>query len=213
MNIFGFQVPKITQKIPLILFVVFAAGAATNTQAAGAATNTQAAGAATSTQAAETEPTNGVDTAKAASSIADDEGSRTEAQSRGPASVTVENGVTVYQLDPRMRVERLKKKGYRVRMVSDIPKENPWLDPSPRLRDKVLARARLGSKTKGWDTLAKDMLFLRAQEQPLENMIAFYPKFSREELVRLQGAIRQAKGEANGESQGDAQGATRGAKK
>lgn len=114
--------------------------------------------------------------------------------SAAPKAAAVSNGVTILQLDPKFPVGRLRKAGYRVRTYASINREDPWRDPSVQLRDDLFSRVGLQESTKDWDHLAKDLLFLRAQDQSLERLAGNYPKIPRARLARLQKTIRRAKG-------------------
>jgi len=116
------------------------------------------------------------------------------ASKAAPKVAAASNGVTILQLDPKFPVGRLRKAGYRVRTYASINREDPWRDPSVQLRDDLFSSVGLQKSTKDWDHLAKDLLFLRAQDQSLERLAGNYPKIPRALLARLQKTIRRAKG-------------------
>lgn len=133
-------------------------------------------------------------------SVEDDEAQEVMAVSgRAPASLGRQaipgaNGVTILQVDPRFSVAPLRKAGFRVKTYDQIGHVDPWRDPNAKLRDDVFARAGLQAATRNWDVIDKDMLFLRAQDQPLERLVKNYPGLSRSTLVSLQKTVRRMKG-------------------
>ena len=113
---------------------------------------------------------------------------------RHPSSVTDSNGMTVIQLDPSMPTEGLKAAGYDVTTADEFNQYDPWTEPSPRLRDRLFAEAGVRPYIGRFDHLKKDMLFLRAQEDSLDQLAKRYPGIPTRVLWTLQQLITGEKG-------------------
>jgi hypothetical protein len=120
---------------------------------------------------------------------------------RGPSSVenaVAPNGVTVIQADSSLDLQPLAQQGYEIIGNEEFNNPSAWEEPSPKLRDYLLHDSGLERYLTGWDQLALDMLFLRAQEYPLKRLVAKYPKLPETRLDLLQKKISIAKQAAGG---------------
>jgi hypothetical protein len=113
---------------------------------------------------------------------------------RAPSSVIDSNGMTVIQLDPTMPTSGLKADGYDVVSAEEFAQYDPWSEPSPLLRDRLFAEAGVRPFIGRLDHLKKDMLFLRAQEDSLDQLSKRYPGVPRGVLSTLQQLINGEKG-------------------
>jgi hypothetical protein len=113
--------------------------------------------------------------------------------SRAPSAITSANGVTVIQAEPTLEVQGLSSQGYEVIDFDEFNNPNAWEEPSPKLRDFLIHDAGLDNYLKGWDQLAKDMFFLRAQEYAISRLSAKYPRLPLASLELLLRKIAIAK--------------------
>ncbi len=123
------------------------------------------------------------------------------------------NGISVLSVDPKVSFQELNRYGFatqswsprRVHLGRRSAKPNlsdsahAWQDPSPSLRESILNLSGLRAPVSGWDSFAKDRLFLRAQSYSLKRLTSKYPSIPRVQLESLQTQIRKRMAQERGE--------------
>jgi hypothetical protein len=74
-------------------------------------------------------------------------------------------------IDPDVPVEQMKQPGV---VVHPARSETEWKLPSIEEREKSFAAAHLTDHLVGWDNLDRDLLFLRAHQLPVDELIRLY---------------------------------------
>lgn len=91
--------------------------------------------------------------------------------------------VHVQQINPNFDVSKMKKPGVEVHTVSAPAKE-----PLPAIKNREAVFAKAGfteAELKSMDELDRDMLYLRAQQKPANELEKMYPKLKKEKLFEL----------------------------
>lgn len=102
--------------------------------------------------------------------------------------------VRIVQLDPNMPTEGLASDDKEVIKLEEFDQYDPWTEPSPKLRNFIFRESGINKYVQGYDHLKKDMLFLRAQENSLDQLLKRYPKIPQPVLRELQISIGKLKG-------------------
>jgi hypothetical protein len=95
----------------------------------------------------------------------------------------------IRQVDPNVPVDQMAAPGVHIQHATD-PEEGGYHLPLPIVRDQAFEKAGIRGEIASWDQLDRDMLYLRARDMKLPEVLKRYPSLPSAKLTALSNNLK-----------------------